>query len=132
MDAGSGMLYPAQSVDGVVHTYGGNELREMLQAVASDGVDAAGQPVRCAVGRAVVTPSAGSLRDGFDRIAHTVPPFWIAVCFVALDDMATATHLPGQLCPAGQLGSGSGPRAHSQCWPELDDLRTRASRFRDD
>ena len=76
MDAGSGMLYPAQSVDGVVHTYGGNELREMLQAIASDGVDAAGQPVRCAVGRAVVTPSAGSLRDGFDRIAHTVPPFW--------------------------------------------------------
>lgn len=76
MDAGEGMLYPSQSVDGVIHALSGTALRDLLEAVPSRGADAAGQPLRCDVGDAVITPAVGGSRDAFDWIAHAVPPFW--------------------------------------------------------
>ena len=66
MEAGEGMLYPSQVVDGVVSTLGGAALRHALAAGGS----------ACAVGEAVVTPAVGRLTDSFDVIAHTPPPFW--------------------------------------------------------
>lgn len=78
LDAGSGMLYPAQCVDGQVHAQGGSALRKELDAAAgplTGLTDAAGQPVRCSEGNAVVT-ATGHGRLPFDLIAHAVPPFW--------------------------------------------------------
>ena len=78
LDAGSGMLYPAQCVDGQVHAQGGSALRKALDAAAGPSTmltDAAGQPVRCNEGNAVVT-ATGHGRLPFDLIAHAVPPFW--------------------------------------------------------
>jgi O-acetyl-ADP-ribose deacetylase (regulator of RNase III) len=70
MEAGSGMLYPTQAVDGVVHRLGGAALR---QALADAAPELGG--VRCDVGAAVITPAVGALTE-FDLIAHTPPPFW--------------------------------------------------------
>ena len=75
MEAGAGMLYPSQVVDGVVTALGGRALRAQLDAIPEDGVDEVGQPMRCAVGEAVVTTQRVRLA-AFDTIAHTVPPFW--------------------------------------------------------
>lgn len=81
MEAGSGMLYPAHAVDGVVAALGGQALRRALQSIpplsASDGggSDRCGMQLRCALGRARVTCGRiGSLPVDF--IAHTAPPFW--------------------------------------------------------
>ena len=72
LDAGDQMLYPAQVVDGLVHTYAGASLRTALAAlpVRSDGK-------RCELGEAVISPSFG-LHEQFDVIAHTPTPFWPA------------------------------------------------------
>ena len=84
LDAGPGMLYPTQAVDGMVHQIGGRELLDELKAAApllregtgrDDGDDGdGGQPARLCEGGAVLTAGCGKLE--FDLIAHTVPPFW--------------------------------------------------------
>ena len=89
MEAGDGLLYPAQAVDGVVHALGGAELRRRLNELPSHKIMAppAGgdskhrtlvEEVRCAEGNAVVVTTAGccELERMFDMICHTVPPFW--------------------------------------------------------
>ena len=70
MEAGAGMLYSKQVVDGVVHRHGGAALRDALAAAAPEQ-----GRTRCAVGAAVVTPATGGLRE-FDLIVHTPTPFW--------------------------------------------------------
>ena len=74
MEAGEGMVYPAQAVDGLVHQYGGHALRAALGRAPVIEARPNGEHVRCAVGEAVLTPSPPSLP--FDVIAHTPPPFW--------------------------------------------------------
>jgi len=85
------MLYPAQSVDGVVHALGGRALLDQLEAEPAKGQDEVGQPLRCPEGAVVVTSNwhrwsadSGSMRPcgrpladlPFDLVARTVPPFW--------------------------------------------------------
>lgn len=78
-------MFPAETVDGLVHQMGGLRLRaecslvpprprEPTSAAAEDG-DGAG--ARCPVGTAVATsPGGAELRRHYDRIVHTVPPFY--------------------------------------------------------
>ena len=75
MDAGSGMLYPAQVVDGLVHQYGGQTLRATLRSFPVLEQRPDGEHVRCRVGDTILTPSPPNLSH-FDIIAHTPPPFW--------------------------------------------------------
>lgn len=83
------MLFPAATIDGLVHQYGGKALqRECSQLPEhpsssayinqqSQTVLSQHQQVKCPVGSAVIT-SAGSneLRSEYDNIIHTVPPFY--------------------------------------------------------
>ena len=76
MDAGQNMLYPAQTVDGLVHQHGGRRLRELL-AEAAPVLELRSHDddhVRCRVGDAVLTAAPPTLP--YDVIAHTPPPFW--------------------------------------------------------
>ena len=74
MDAGTAMLYPAQTVDGLVHMHGGVELRAELQSKPVLERRGDGDHVRCRVGDSILTHAPHSLP--FDLIAHTPPPFW--------------------------------------------------------
>ena len=83
MDAGWDMLYPAQTVDGLVHMQGGPMLRAALVAAAPVlETRQNGEHLRCRVGDAVLTSgidgtgSSGHSGLPFDAIVHTVPPFW--------------------------------------------------------
>jgi O-acetyl-ADP-ribose deacetylase (regulator of RNase III) len=72
MDAGPGMLYPSQTVDGTVHTLGGEDLARACMRVkeVSPGV-------RCPIGNAVCTPPGGRrLCELYKAVVHTVPPFY--------------------------------------------------------
>ena len=74
MDAGSNMLYPAQAVDGLVHRYGGRQLRESLRRLPVLEARPNGEHVRCRVGDVVATAAPEPLP--FDTILHAPPPFW--------------------------------------------------------
>ena len=78
MDAGEDMLYPVQTVDGLVHQESGYELLKFLMLLPEQVpyTDKAGQKIRCATGNCVLSPSYGNLRPYFGRIIHTVPPFY--------------------------------------------------------
>ena len=73
MEVGSGMLYPVSVVDGLVHQLGGWQLDaecrlKSIMAMSSEV---------CPVGNAVVTSAgSGKLRDSYDAIVHTTPPFF--------------------------------------------------------
>ena len=86
MDAGSGMLYPAQTVDGIVHQYGGRALRSALAKFPALLERADGDHIRCHIGDAVLTASPASLP--YDVIAHTPPPFWPT----SLDESSLGEH----------------------------------------
>jgi len=88
MDAGPGMFYATQSVDGIVSMLGGAVLREKCSALpvneneelhGGGGVATGGTGfVRCPVGAAVVTDAVGTdgLTEHYDAIIHAVPPLW--------------------------------------------------------
>jgi len=71
LDAGPGMLYPAQVVDGLTHMHAGSELRAALAAQPSASADGK----RCHIGGAVLSRPF-RLAHTFDIIAHTPTPFW--------------------------------------------------------
>ena len=94
MDAGPNMVYPAQTVDGLVHQHGGHTLKSLLQATAVLEVRPDGDDVRCRIGGAILTAAPTSLP--FEFVAHTPTPFWpasskplveyesqLAACFVS-------------------------------------------------
>ena len=64
MEAGPGMLYPAQVVDGRVTALGGRALAKQLAAIGG-----------CPVGEAVLTDATEGLGNFFKYIIHTPPPF---------------------------------------------------------
>ena len=71
MDVGDGMLFPVSVVDGMVHTYGGWHLKMALKWHQLSGKDA------CPIGTAVrTTAGKDKLREAYDSIIHTVPPFY--------------------------------------------------------
>lgn len=67
MEAGEGMLYPAQAVDGRVHAEGGEALGAILKQLHGN---------YCDIGESVVTPATGQLKlkHQFEYVIHTVPP----------------------------------------------------------
>lgn len=72
MEVGSGMMYPVSVIDGLVHQHGGWKLQaecKWKQTIAGSGEDA------CPEGSAVMTTSGG-LKDEYDAIVHTTPPFY--------------------------------------------------------
>ena len=82
-ETGWDLLYPQQSVDGVVHLQGGEELKAALIAAApSIGVRTNGDLLRCQIGDAVLTAHADGRTQRadsampFDAIVHTVAPFY--------------------------------------------------------
>jgi len=106
MEAGSGMLYPTQVVDGVVHRLGGKALRDALARARP----AAGTS-RCAVGDAVVTAAAGALAE-FDLIAHTPTPFWPREDATGEAGRAWLTQLQScYVASAGAIGRATEPNA---------------------
>ncbi|KAL3788803.1 hypothetical protein HJC23_006256, partial [Cyclotella cryptica] len=102
MDVGSGMLFPAAVIDGLIHQLGGKYLRMECSCLPNhsfshayhnqqtvpeewSGIDSAVEilknsdrkHVKCPVGTAVITSSGGEqLRAEYDKIVHTVPPFY--------------------------------------------------------
>jgi hypothetical protein len=71
MEAGSGMFYPSQVVDGQVSLRGGSEYAAACRRLP----ELPGQPgVRCPVGGAVLVPAVAGLWDAFRCIIHAVPP----------------------------------------------------------
>ena len=73
MEVGSGMLYPASVVDGLVHQLGGWRLEGecRLKSMMATNAEA------CPVGDAVVTSAgSGKLRESYEKIVHTTPPFF--------------------------------------------------------
>ena len=88
-----GMLFPLNVVDGLVHELGGfqlaihclllpkkdrsSSLLLMSEEEGDDDSTTATTTVRCPVGCAVSTPPGGKrLAMEYDRIVHTVPPFY--------------------------------------------------------
>jgi len=72
MEVGSGMLFSANVVDGMVH-----QLGEWRLALECRFLPAIRNNEKCPVGQAVVTGPGGSeLMEHFDSIVHTVPPFY--------------------------------------------------------
>ncbi len=76
MEVGNGMSFASNTVDGIVHQYGGTELKRECEAALSNmwsgGVGKVGE------GMAISTLAVGSeLRkaSGYDILVHTVPPF---------------------------------------------------------
>lgn len=68
LEAGTGMLYPAQCIDGRVHVEGGRELRAALDVLVRDrGNGGVVEP-----GRAVMSPAPGRLH--YDGLVHAVGP----------------------------------------------------------
>jgi O-acetyl-ADP-ribose deacetylase (regulator of RNase III) len=63
------VVYPTQSIDGLVTEFGGEELRMTLEAVPAD---AHGR--RAPVGTAVVTPASHELRELYTYLIHTCAP----------------------------------------------------------
>ena len=92
VEGGYDLLYPEQSVDGLVHAYGGAALKAELAAMPILEERADGEHLRCRVGEAVLTTSS----DGklpFDAVVHTVPPFWPkSTCLQAHGDWLEAMH----------------------------------------
>ncbi|KAL3932233.1 MAG: hypothetical protein SGPRY_000785 [Prymnesium sp.] len=68
---GSGIIYPPQAIDGLVHELGG---AQMWRACAALPLDASG--VRCPVGGAALTPAFGELCCSFGAVIHAVSPLY--------------------------------------------------------
>jgi O-acetyl-ADP-ribose deacetylase (regulator of RNase III) len=76
MEAGAHMLYPAQTVDGIVQRVGGAALKAACQALPNYATDKEGSSVKCPVGKAVSTPACGGLGDYYRwQVVHTVAPY---------------------------------------------------------
>jgi len=76
MEVGSGMMYPAGVVDGLVHQLGGRRLRAecAYKKLAAAG---RGEDDPCPVGTAVVTTwGDAALLQEYDKIVHATPPFY--------------------------------------------------------
>jgi O-acetyl-ADP-ribose deacetylase (regulator of RNase III) len=75
MEAGPGMLYPSQTVDGSVHVAGGKELFRSLQDQFNE-LRTTKQVDKLPPGHVVLTQPSGRLRSacGYDLIAHVVSP----------------------------------------------------------
>lgn len=72
MEVGTGMLFPFNVVDGVVHQLGGWKLKMLCQWLPEVQTNE-----KCPVGHAVSTyPGGKELEEQFDEIIHTVPPFY--------------------------------------------------------
>ena len=65
MEAGPGMMYPAQVVDGRVTVEGGDALARQLREIGS-----------CPVGGAVITDATERLGDIYKYVIHTPTPFF--------------------------------------------------------
>ena len=133
MDAGKGLLYREQVVDGHVTEHGGRELAAACRALpAVPGTD-----VRCPTGSAVVTRALGSLCHNFEHVVHTVPPFfsdehWRALlsgcyhaCFERAFRLSGAVACP--LLGAGARGAPVGEAADvaaqaTASWCAADDI----------
>lgn len=92
MDVGAGMVFPAQTIDGLVHQFGGEQLRSECLAIQPPPtcplwLDNYGKHVMseevettkklCPEGKAVQTSSGGpNLQVHYDTIIHTTPPFY--------------------------------------------------------
>ena len=94
MDVGSGMVFPAQTIDGMVHQFGGETLRtECLSIIPPPphwlancinnnnnyGVVMSKEETRklCPEGMAIKTSAGGpNLQLHYDTIIHTPPPFY--------------------------------------------------------
>mmetsp|Transcript_25333 Transcript_25333/g.45684 ORF Transcript_25333/g.45684 Transcript_25333/m.45684 type:complete len:372 (-) Transcript_25333:261-1376(-) len=101
MDVGSGMLFSAEAIDGLVHQQGGLRLRAECSLVPthdyahayvnqqateaevknndtiSDSLHTNDMKAKCPVGTAVMTsPGGDELRQHYDCILHTTPPFY--------------------------------------------------------
>jgi O-acetyl-ADP-ribose deacetylase (regulator of RNase III) len=92
MDVGSGMVFPAQTIDGLVHQLGGEQLRYECLAIQplpcrplwlyNYGKHVMSEEVEttkklCPEGMAVQTSSGGpNLQVHYDTIIHTTPPFY--------------------------------------------------------
>jgi O-acetyl-ADP-ribose deacetylase (regulator of RNase III) len=73
MEVGSGMLYPVSVVDGLVHQFGGWRLKSECRLKAMMAINSEA----CPVGDAVVTSAgSGKLRESYEKIVHTTPPFF--------------------------------------------------------
>jgi O-acetyl-ADP-ribose deacetylase (regulator of RNase III) len=75
MSVGSGMMFPANTVDGLVHQLGGKQLLKVCQDTIRQ------QPSMTTIipeGQAVYTPAVGNLstETQYNHIIHCVPPFY--------------------------------------------------------
>jgi len=75
MEAGAGMLYPTQVIDGRVHIEGGEELQSALDIAAPTQDD---NGMRCAVGHGVITDATSRLHSiaQYQQVIHVVPPYY--------------------------------------------------------
>lgn len=89
MDVGSGMLFPAAVIDGLVHQLGGKQLQKECTMLSEHSLSyvyhnqqsmtvlSEHQEVKCPVGTAVISSAGGAeLKAEYDNIVHTVPPFF--------------------------------------------------------
>ena len=90
MDSGSGMMFSAETIDGLVHQLGGLRLRADCSLVpahdfahayvnqqTSTEPEAKHYNAKCPVGAAAMTSAGGDeLRKHYDNIIHTTPPFY--------------------------------------------------------
>jgi O-acetyl-ADP-ribose deacetylase (regulator of RNase III) len=79
MEVGNGMMFSANVVDGLVHQIGGralaNECRKAIMVENNNNNNATRR--RCDEGSAMMTgPGSDELREQFQYIVHTVPPFY--------------------------------------------------------
>jgi O-acetyl-ADP-ribose deacetylase (regulator of RNase III) len=83
MEVGNGMLFPVSVVDGLVHQMGGWQLQaeiKYLQLSSAFSTSSSSPlPTPCPIGKAVATTAGAAtspLRQHYDAIIHTAPPFY--------------------------------------------------------
>jgi hypothetical protein len=74
MDVGSNHMYASQTVDGMVTSLVGKELKEVVSSLpvleVHDGIE-----YKCLEGSSVVTSAPYPLSSNYEFLIHTVPPF---------------------------------------------------------
>mmetsp|Transcript_28022 Transcript_28022/g.80492 ORF Transcript_28022/g.80492 Transcript_28022/m.80492 type:complete len:202 (-) Transcript_28022:53-658(-) len=108
-----------QVVDGLVHAFGGREMKDNCQALPERGPDG----VRCPIGEAAVTPACSDLRAWYGYVVHVAPPMYgddgwaasLASCYRAALAAASTRQLQVVASPlicAGARGAPVDEAAH--------------------
>ena len=106
-------VYPAQTVDGLVHAFGGKDL-----ALACERIAEVEPGVRCVTGAAVCTPASARLAEQFQKIVHAVPPFYSQYTEAEADALLLSAYRSAFHAVWGRQSADAGRRFFQGWWTQ--------------